>query len=145
MQLKLKELLKSGTAEKICETISSEIDSESVLWMMRGVSLLEAVVYALVDLRNRKKIDLNVKVIMHSLDWDNLIALNSNEVIDENDLKRLKCYLSQLPGYKGDLQKQSESTLEQHAFRAMQLIRPLTIIEHRFGVELIIDAMSWRS
>ena len=104
--------------------LMAEAGGDGAMWKGRAVAMLTGVIKALVWLRNKGELDLNVGTIREYMNLKNIISLASEK--DRPSLPRdirtsVRAYLTSLPGFvesKGTAQAQT--TLDQHGYLEMQ-------------------------
>jgi Type IV secretion-system coupling protein DNA-binding domain. len=108
------------------------------MWSGRAISLMNAIVHALVWLRDERGEPLTIGAIRSYLPLPQLIGLRNRLAEDKGTpakvMEELRLYLETLPGYleqKGD--KQGATTSEQHGFLTMQWTRPVGMLATGYG------------
>lgn len=108
------------------------------VWENRAISFVEAIMKPLVFLRDNYGLQLNVDVIRQYFDLKKLESLAFREADMYPGLigaiDGLISYLDNLPAYdRSKFQQQGASTLEQHGFITMQLIRTFNSLADTYG------------
>lgn len=126
----------SASAGGLTELFVSFIDSESEMnmWKGRAISLMSSLLMALVYMRDKQGLKLNAGVIREYLFLNNIIKLYKNsEHFPQHIQTGLKSYLLSLPGFKMDVDKQSEIVEEQHGYLQMQYSKILSTLSEDYG------------
>lgn len=114
------------------------------MWDLRANSLLNAVIPALVELRNKGLILIDISTIIEYFMLENIIKLYKRKDLSETVRVELKSYLISLPAFKiEDEVKQYETTLEQHSYIAMQLQATFNICKKFLTKSVIIYDKKW--
>lgn len=126
----------SGSSGGLTELLVSLMDDsggDGGMWKGRAISLVSAIMMALVYLREQKEILLDVDVIREYLILDNIIKLYKRRDLPTHIRQALKAYLVSLPGFQETAPKQGETTLEQHGYLQMQFTKLLGSLADAYG------------
>jgi intracellular multiplication protein IcmO len=126
----------SGSSGGLTELLVSLMDDsggDGGMWKGRAISLVSAIMMALVYLREQKEILLDVDVIREYLILDNIIKLYKRRDLPTHIRQALKAYLVSLPGFQESAPKQGETTLEQHGYLQMQFTKLLGSLADAYG------------
>lgn len=120
------ELLESGTASQITEMLTEmlrKISGDGDMWQSRAITLMSAVVLALVYERDRAPQEnvLTPASLVEHVDLVGVVKLAARHHLPPHISQSLKAYLCSLPGYEPSKEKQSSVSLEQHGYLQMQL------------------------
>jgi len=129
-----------GATEELAETVSGlmrDVSGDAEMWKGRARVLVYNIMRALVSLRNRKKISLNIKEFTSYLPLPKILELANRDDIDEETKGGLKTYLSDLPGMTMNaiqsLDSSSEKANEQNQYLQMQLTEILGELNNTYG------------
>lgn len=103
------------------------------MWKGRAVSLISAIMQALVYLRDQGLILLDVETIREHLILDNIIKMYRETDFPPHVKAAVRGYLTSLPGYQEGATKQMDSVSEQHGFCQMQFTRILGSLTDSYG------------
>lgn len=104
------------------------------LWKGRAISLISAIMMALVYMRDEKEILLDVDTIREYLILDNIIKLYKTRRDFPNHVRAaLRAYLVSLPGFQESAPKQNDTVLEQHGYLQMQFTKILGSLADSYG------------
>ena len=126
----------SGSAAGLTEVLVGLMDEaggDNAMWKGRAISLISAIMLALVHLRETSGLLLDVDVIRDYLLLDNIQKLSKRHDLPIHVLQAVKAYLRSLPGYQEAAPKQSETVLDQHGFLQMQFTRILGSLSDTYG------------
>lgn len=126
----------SGSSGGLTEMIVSLMDGAGGggdMWKGRAISLISAVIMALVYLRDEGEILLDVEKIREYLSLVNIIDLYKRKDLPHHVKEALKGYLVSLPGFDEKASKQSETVGEQHGYLQMQFTRTLGSLADSYG------------
>jgi intracellular multiplication protein IcmO len=130
----------TGATEELAETVSGlmrDVSGDAEMWKGRARVLVYNIMRALVSLRNRKKIALNIREFTGYLPLPKIIELAGREDIDEDTKGGLKTYLLDLPGMTLDAienqDSSSEKANEQNQYLQMQLTEILGELNNTYG------------
>lgn len=119
-------ILDSGEPEKILEALVALMDDmghDNRMWRERAISLLSAVIFALVYMRDHGGQTLHIDSIRDHLILENLEHLSRQRNLPPHVLSSLRSYLRSLPGYQEGEARQSGATRNQHGYLQMQFAR----------------------
>ncbi len=141
----------SGSSSYLVNMLTNlmpEAEGDNVMWKERAVSLVSAIMPALVWKRDNLDIPLFVTAIRDSLNLNKIIALSREEILPPTIRKGVAGYLDTLPGYNekafddsgqmkppgGDVPQVDMNTMSnQHGFLTMQLTRSLQSLGEDYG------------
>ena len=126
----------SGSSGGLTELLVSLMDDsggDNAMWKGRAVSLISALMMALVDMREKKEILLDVEIIRDHLILDTIIKLAKRRDLPSHVITSIKAYLRSLPGYQEGAQKQSETVMDQHGYLQMQFTKILGSLSDSYG------------
>jgi intracellular multiplication protein IcmO len=129
----------SGSSGGLTELLVSLMDDGGQggggdMWKGRAVSLISAIMMALVYMRDKKEILLDVDLIREYLILDNIIKLYKTRKDFPNHIRAsLRAYLVSLPGFHEAAPKQSETVMEQHGYLQMQFTKILGSLADNYG------------
>ncbi|MCB9963952.1 MAG: TraM recognition domain-containing protein [Rhodospirillales bacterium] len=141
----------SGSSSYLVNMLTNlmpEAEGDNVMWKERAVSLVSAIMPALVWKRDHLDIPLFVTSIRDSLNLNKIIALSREEVLPREVRSGVKGYLDTLPGYNDlafddngqmkppgpDVPPVDMNTMSnQHGFLTMQLTRSLQSLGEDYG------------
>lgn len=141
----------SGSSSYLVNMLTNlmpEAEGDNVMWKERAVSLVSAIMPALVWKRDHLDIPLYVTGIRDALNLNKIIALSREEVLPQQIRTGVKGYLDTLPGYNekafddngqmkppgGDVPAVDMNTMSnQHGFLTMQLTRSLQSLGEDYG------------
>ncbi|MNU27389.1 AAA-like domain protein [compost metagenome] len=113
------------------------------MWSGRAISLMNAIIYALVWLRERHGEPITIGKLRSHLVFRNLLRLRERLKKDSSTsplvLGELDSYFDTLPGFQEEKGfKQGQTTLDQHGYLSMQWTRPVGMLATAYGH--ILDA-----
>jgi hypothetical protein len=113
------------------------------MWSGRAISLMNAIIYSLVWLRDRHGEPMTIGKVRSHLVLRNLIRLRERLKKDATTsplvLGELDLYFDTLPGFQEEKGfKQGSTTLDQHGYLSMQWTRPVGMLASAYGH--ILDA-----
>ncbi len=141
----------SGSSSYLVNMLTNlmpEAEGDNVMWKERAVSLVSAIMPALVWKRDHLDIPLFVTSIRDHLNLNKIIALSREEVLPKEIRSGVNGYLETLPGYNdkafddngqmkppgGDVPQVDMNTMSnQHGFLTMQLTRSLQSLGEDYG------------
>lgn len=109
----------------------AETGGENAMWKQRAISLISAVVLALVHVREQEGLHIDGSVISEYLNLGKIQQLLKIRDFPQHVVQSLKAYLRSLPGYQENAPKQSETVFEQHGYLQMQFTRILKLLENQ--------------
>lgn len=114
-----------------------EADGEGAMWKGRAIAMMSAVIGALVWLRDEGMVDLTFSVLRDHCALRRIIDLADARMFPKMPhaiRKRVRAYLTSLPGYQEDKgYKQPQTTLDQHGYLEMQYTRLLGALADDYG------------
>lgn len=125
-------LFATGSARDIGEALCAELDEaggDNAMWRERAISLLSAVLQALVWLRDNEQKRLDRAILANHLVFNNSKQLANHQELPSQISKPLEAYFLSLPGYQPNATQPSPIALEQHGFLQMQFTRVLGVTE----------------
>lgn len=127
----------SGSSGGLTELLVSLMDDsggDNAMWKGRAISLISAIMMALVWMRDRKEILLDVDVIRNYMILDNIIDLSKRKDLPTHVKQAIEAYLVSLPGYQASAgKKQSETVFDQHGYLQMQFTKILGSLSDSYG------------
>lgn len=128
----------SGGLTELMVSLMSESSGGDDMWKGRAISLISAVMTALVYRRDYQGLLLDVDVIREHLVLEKIQDLTTNTKhrdLPVNIITPLRAYLRSLPGYVETLPaaKQNETALEQHGYLQMQFTKILGSLSDTYG------------
>jgi len=130
----------TGATEQLAETVSGlmrDVSGDAEMWKGRARVLVYNIMRALVSLRNRKKISLNIREFTQYLPLPRIMELANRDDIDAETRGGLKTYLLDLPGMTLDAVEaqdySSEKANEQNQYLQMQLTEILGELNNTYG------------
>lgn len=109
----------------------AETGEDNAMWKHRAISLISAVVLALVHVREHEGLHIDGSVIGEYLNLEKMQQLSKHHDLPQHVLQSLKAYLRSLPGYQENAPKQSETVVELHGYLQMQFTRILKLLENQ--------------
>lgn len=132
--------LAQGATEELAETIVGlmrEAGGDAAMWKGRARILVFNLLAALVELRNKKMIALDIKTFIKHMPLPELMKLAKNEEISEPIRAGLKAFLIDLPGMTMEAieagHTDSERANEQLQFLSMQLTEVMSDLSQTYG------------
>lgn len=116
----------TGSAAGLTELLVGLMDEaggDNAMWKGRAISLISALMLALVHLRDNDGLLLGVETIRDNLLLENIQKLAKRRDLPLHVLQAIKAYLRSLPGYQENAPKQSETVMDQHGYLQMQFTR----------------------
>ncbi len=123
----------SGGLTELLVSLMDDAGGDNAMWKGRAISLIGSIMMALVDMRDRKEILLDVDLIREYLNLDKIIALSKRRDLPSHVITAIKAYLKSLPGYQEGAQKQSETVMDQHGYLQMQFTKILGSLADSYG------------
>jgi len=127
----------SGGSGGLTELIISLMDDGGGggdMWKGRAISLISAIMMALVYMRDQREILLDVDIIRDYLILENIIKLYKTRKDFPNHIRNaLRGYLVSLPGFQESAPKQNDTVMEQHGYLQMQFTRLLGSLSDQYG------------
>lgn len=129
--------LSSGGSGGLTELVVSLMDDGGGggdMWKGRAISLISAIMMALVYMRDQKEILLDVEAIREYLILDNIIKLFKTRRDFPGHIRAaLRAYLVSLPGFQESAPKQNDTVMEQHGYLQMQFTKILGSLSDQYG------------
>lgn len=125
-----------GSAAGLTELLVGLMDEaggDNAMWKGRAISLISALMLALVHLRDHDGLLMGVEVIRDHLVLENIQKLSKQRDLPPHIISSLKAYLRSLPGYQENAPKQSETANDQHGYLQMQFTRILGSLIDTYG------------
>lgn len=126
----------TGSAAGLTELLVGLMDEaggDGGMWKGRAISLISAIMLALVWMRDNTGLLLDVDQIREHLVLDNIQTLAKRRDLPHNAKKSISAYLKSLPGYVEGAPKQSETVTDQHGYLQMQFTRILGSLSETYG------------
>jgi intracellular multiplication protein IcmO len=126
----------SGGLTELLVSLMDESGGDNAMWKGRAISLISALMMALVHMREQKQILLDVEEIRKTLVLEEIIKLGRQRDLPPHVATSIKSYLRSLPGYQESNDpnaKQSETVLDQHGYLQMQFTRILGSLADSYG------------
>lgn len=123
----------SGGLTELLVSLMDESGGDGAMWKGRAISLISAIMMALVDKRDKKQILLDVDVIRDYMILENIIKLSKERDLPPHVITSIRSYLRSLPGYQENAPKQSETVMDQHGYLQMQFTRILGSLADSYG------------
>lgn len=126
----------TGSAAGLTELLVGLMDDaggDGGMWKGRAISLITAIMLALVWMRDNTGLLLDVDQIREHLVLDNIQTLAKRRDLPPNAKKSINAYLKSLPGYVEGAPKQSETVTDQHGYLQMQFTRILGSLSETYG------------
>lgn len=133
-----------GSAESITQILVSLIPpggSENKLFSERAISLISAIMPALVDLRDTAGLKINPGIIRKALEFEEIERLKRAKPISPESREALRAYLTSLSGYKespkdrngNPTDKQEAEVGRQHGFAQAYFTRALATLSDTYA------------
>jgi intracellular multiplication protein IcmO len=104
------------------------------MWKGRAISLISAIMMALVYLRDQKELLLDVDAIREHLILDSIIKIyKTRKDFPIHIRNALRAYLVSLPGFQESAPKQNDTVMEQHGYLQMQFTKLLGSLSDTYG------------
>ena len=111
----------SGGLTELLVSLMDDGGGGGDMWKGRAISLISAIMMALVYMRDQKEILLDVDAIREYLILDNIIKLYKTRRDFPNHIRAaLRAYLVSLPGFQESAPKQNDTVGDQHGYLQMQ-------------------------
>lgn len=123
----------SGGLTELLVSLMDDAGGDNAMWKGRAISLISSIMLALVDLRDRKEILLDVDVIREYLILENISKLAKRRDLPSHVTQSIRSYLRSLPGYQENSNKQSETVMDQHGYLQMQFTKILGSLADSYG------------
>lgn len=114
------------------------------MWDLRANSLLNAVIPALVQLKNKNELTIDANTIIDYVKLENILKLYKRKDITASIHQDLEAYLYSLPGFEIEKEfDQYQTTKEQHSYIEMQLQAALSLCKKVLSKSVLIYDKSW--
>ena len=129
----------SGSASGATEMLVGLMDSggnSDPMWQGRAITLISALLYALVWMRDNENLLLGISVIREHLLLEKVAELADREYGNVSSISEsLRSYLLSIPGYNASvpINKQESVVSEQHGYLQMQFTRILGSLADNYG------------
>jgi intracellular multiplication protein IcmO len=124
----------SGGLTELLVSLMDDSGGGGDMWKGRAISLISAIMMALVYMRDQKEILLDVDAIREHLILDNIIKLfKTRRDFPSHIRAALRAYLVSLPGFQEAAPKQNDTVMEQHGYLQMQFSRLLGSLAESYG------------
>lgn len=124
----------SGGLTELLVSLMDDGGGGGDMWKGRAISLVSAIMMALVYMRDQKEILLDVDAIREYLILDNIIKLyKTRRDFPKHIRSALRAYLVSLPGFQESAPKQNDTVLEQHGYLQMQFTKILGSLADTYG------------
>lgn len=129
--VKAQSFLNLLTEDQILSVFSSFLKFNADMWTGRATTLISCLIPALVHMKKQEEIStIDAFIIKEYLVFENLFKLYKNRRDFPHEIRNgLKSYLLSLPGFQENQPKQSDTTMEQHAYLQMQFSKCLNDIK----------------
>lgn len=124
----------SGSLTELLVSLMSDSGGKGDFWKDRAISLVQAIIPALVWLRDKRGLLLDVSVIREYLNLPRILELRRITEMPQSIQESLRAYCENLAGWnerKGA--QQGDTTMEQHGFLQMQFTRVLGSLGDVYG------------
>lgn len=127
-----------GTADSLAEQLVSLIptsEGENAIFSERAISLIYNLMRPLVDLRNKKLLELSISSIRDHLTLKACMDLVENPNISDNSRKAMQAYLGSVAGYQEGkaYEQQSEDTHKQFGYAQAYFTRAMSSLIDTYG------------
>lgn len=124
----------SGGLTELLVSLMDDGGGGGDMWKGRAISLISAIMMALVYMRDAKELLLDVDQIREYLILDNIIKLYKTRRDFPNHIRAaLRAYLVSLPGFQESAPKQNDTVMEQHGYLQMQFTKLLGSLSDTYG------------
>lgn len=123
----------SGGLQELLVSLMDDGGGGGDMWKGRAISLISAIMMALVFMRDNGEILLDVDIIREYLILDTIIKMNKRKDFPPHIKAALRGYLVSLPGFQEGANKQGETVLEQHGYLQMQFTKLLGSLADQYG------------
>ena len=124
----------SGGLTELLVSLMDDGGGGGDMWKGRAISLVSAIMMALVYLRDQGEILLDVDAIREYLILDNIIKMyKTRRDFPPHIRAALRAYLVSLPGFQESAPKQNDTVLEQHGYLQMQFTKILGSLADSYG------------
>lgn len=126
----------TGSAAGLTELLVGLMDEaggDNAMWKGRAISLISAIMMALVDKRDNDGLLMGVELIRDHLVLEAIEKLSKDQGLSDRIQAALNAYLRSLPGYVPGAPKQSETVNDQHGYLQMQFTRIMGSLIDSYG------------
>lgn len=124
----------SGGLTELMVSLMDGGDGGGDMWKGRAISLISAIMMALVYMRDERELLLDVDAIREYLILDNITKLYKTRRDFPNHIRSaLRAYLLSLPGFQEGAPKQNDTVMEQHGYLQMQFTKLLGSLSDTYG------------
>lgn len=123
----------SGGLQELLVSLMDDGGGGGDMWKGRAISLISAIMMALVFMRDKGEILLDVDIIREYLILDTIIKMNKRKDLPPHIRASLRGYLVSLPGYQEGIPKQNDTVMEQHGYLQMQFTKLLGSLADQYG------------
>ena len=123
----------SGGLTELLVSLMDDSGGDNAMWKGRAISLISSIMMALVNMRENREILLDVDLIRDYLILENILKLSKRRDLPPHVNQSIKAYLSSLPGFQPNAQKQSETVMDQHGYLQMQFTKILGSLADSYG------------
>ena len=124
----------SGGLTELLVSLMDDGGGGGDMWKGRAISLISAIMMALVYMRDQKEILLDVEAIREYLILDNIIKLYKTRRDFPNHIRAaIRAYLVSVPGFQESAPKQNDTVMEQHGYLQMQFTKLLGSLSDQYG------------
>ncbi|MFK4132149.1 type IV secretory system conjugative DNA transfer family protein [Pseudomonas luteola] len=128
-----------GTAEALRSLIVGlmrESGGDGEMWKGRASMMLKGLLKALVYMRDKGRLNLDIERIRDYMPLDRMIELTNDDTIPDRAKNQIKKYLLELPGYSDDdamIGQINGEAYKQHNFLTMQLSEVMSDLSDTYG------------
>lgn len=124
----------SGGLTELLVSLMDDGGGGGDMWKGRAISLISAIMMALVYMRDQGELLLDVDSIREYLILDNIIKMyKTRRDFPQHIRAALRAYLVSLPGFQESAPKQNDTVLEQHGYLQMQFTKLLGSLADSYG------------
>jgi intracellular multiplication protein IcmO len=135
----------SGTRDvlvQICVDLMDYEGPDGAIWKGRAITMLRAVMTALVWFRDEQGLRLNARVVRNALEFDGLIGLSADRSLPSHISDEIWRYLRSIPDFDPSQLDQSPTTQEHHGYLQMQFSQVLGALADINGELFMIGSRS---
>lgn len=123
----------SGGLQELLVSLMDDGGGGGDMWKGRAISLISAIMMALVYMRDKGEILLDVDIIREYLILETIIKMNKRSDFPPHIKAALRGYLVSLPGFQESAPKQNDTVMEQHGYLQMQFTKLLGSLADQYG------------
>lgn len=123
----------SGGLQELLVSLMDDGGGGGDMWKGRAISLISAIMMALVYMRDNGEILLDVDIIREYLILETIIKMNARSDFPPHIKAALRGYLVSLPGFQDGAPKQNDTVMEQHGYLQMQFTKLLGSLADQYG------------